>query len=870
MKNQGLQNSAEAESKTNSLQKIISKKTLATINHITPDELEAHGVIESARTSGFICPNCGNGTGSKGTGISQIPNIDATIFKCFSCQNTFSVMRLCAKFYQLDARADFIQLVERICSDFNISLEYDEFTPTAGKRTARRKKSVSPVDNTEMKFIKEDLATSEQSLINYCENTGGSLRGLPIQILLKHGARLIFDWTHPKNRTEKSTPTARMIIPNSHGTGYLARLIDSPANYGKAAEFIKGTEKQVAGKSGLFNEEALYKDFVIVVEGPIDMMSLELAGFNAIAIGGVSNIDILIDALQLRDGKPPMIMILFDNDEAGRKAAENLLKELLAMRIPAVATFLDKESAPTDSISGSAKIGKLDANSILQDRGKDVLQGCVQILVDGAMPELYALAAQFGKKDFAGLSAEDWDKIFSGDTSDLDYSYRLERFCGDVVRWLTDVERWMIYTGGVWLKGTEKNSAVAPFGRRLAEAMNQNAQGQDERDLADKFKSSKKQSQAFTLLKAAESIRITAEDLDKHPNLLNCRDCVVDLQTGQKHSHDSSLLITKQCGAAYDENADTADVEEFFKQIMPDEETRAGFKRSLGYSATGSVREEKFFIWRGDGGNGKGVTSLILVNLLGGYAACLPQNAFVVPRFTDGNAHTAALNALDGARFAISEELPQNAHLNIALLKKLSGGDTQTLRRLHEEYKNIEPTAKIFLSSNFIPNLDNVDSQALRRRMIVIPFNVTFDNPDLHLKEKLLTEANQRGLLKILVDEAVAWYRDGLIISDAMKKATQNDLDANDWLNDFLEEYCCKNPNGEIPRSVLLEKIYEKCPQVKGLFNKRALTKMIERRGFKYDRGKKGMVFKGIQFFDNNSPDADFNGTPIPPDRVPF
>jgi hypothetical protein len=99
-----------------------------------------------------------------------------------------------------------------------------------------------------------------------------------------------------------------------------------------------------------------------------------------------------------------------------------------------------------------------------------------------------------------------------------------------------------------------------------------------------------------------------------------------------------------------------------------------------------------------------------------------------------------------------------------------------------------------------------------------------------------------------------------------MKDATRDNLYANDFITDFLEEFCDIGAGkGEMPRRVLLDKLFEKCPQARR-FNDRDLCKMIEKRGARYIRGKHGFVFRGIRFLT----DDNFSGEPIAPDDTPF
>ena len=453
----------------------FSYTTLAKLGKLTPDELVAHGVIQPARVSGYICPICGSGDGKNGTGMMHNEKIEThTSFTCFSGGHSFNVLKLCALHYGLDTRNDFQVLVEKTCTDFGIEVEYDEFILTGGKRTAKKKKrrreTISP---DELKNIQADLNASPEPLKSFLRNpTAPNWRGFDVDFLLAHGCRLINDWTPPKTRgtnKEFATKTMRMIIPNGDAA-YLARLVDSPKSYGKASSLIE--EKLHAGHKRLFLSNNLHEDLqntdepVFAVEGYVDAMSIELAGFKAVALGGRGEGDLLVEAVD-NIKHCPQIIILFDNDKAGRESAPELREELLAVKCPCVVRWLSKPqdefyiNNELDCISGSAVMTtpeKIDANQLLQKYGVDVLHGILQDILDNSIAELNAVESELGKKDSAGLTDEDWDFIFSGDSSDLDFAYRFERFFGSNVRWLKDAEHWLIYDGGQWQHYSEKNS----------------------------------------------------------------------------------------------------------------------------------------------------------------------------------------------------------------------------------------------------------------------------------------------------------------------------------------------------------------------------------------------------------------------------
>lgn len=844
--------------------KKISDRTIDEINKLSPDDLSAHGVLNlvDGKTNEYVCPNCNNGAGQDATGIKFKDFGSHVGGKCQRCGEKFNPMKICAVAYGLSANYDFQALVEKICDNFNIPLTYDDDKPIEWtKKTKPTAKAPKPTaakpttDPKELELIHADLAADENTLIEFVDQCGGFWRGLPTDLLIKFGCRYIPNWTSPKSRAAKkfSTPTPRIIIPCSNDN-YLARLTCSLDDFDEAAQkFIK--PKQHAGQKTLFNTDALRNDIAFVVEGEVDAMTIELAGFHACAVGGADSYKLLVDAVKCLE-KKIRIIILFDPDDTGRKFAPILQTALLDVGCSSTFKFL------TDDDS------KLDVNEILTTQGLDDLRGILQSIFDDAQSDF-----EYFEKDL--FSKDDALFYLTGSLFDLDNAQRLERFCAADVRWLSDVERWLIWQKtGVWLLCSDKPSCLYPFTSTFAAKLLQNSRhvGEDmkknARAIACIFRKTDKTNAAITLLKGASSIIIRQADLDNHPELANTQNGVIDLQTKKLYPADPSLYLTQQISVAYDPRADLTTIDKFFKDIQPDEMTRAGLLRWLGYCLTGSVREEKFLVWLGDGGNGKGTTSKIVSYLLNDYASTMPTATLLKGRPLDADRATTALNGLARARFAISEELPQGAMVDSSLIKNLTGGDLMTVRPLFGEYRKVIPTAKINLSGNFTPRLENFADKGLLRRLLVMPFTQTFDGDkaDSHLKEKLLLPENQQALLRLLVLNAADWYKDGLIISDAMKAATRENLDANDFIADFLSEYCdVGEGKGEMPRAALLDKLRTKCLQ-SNRFSDRELCKLIESHGVRYVRGKHGFVFKGIRFFT----DDDFVGEPVDKDDIPF
>lgn len=859
--------------------KKISERTLEQLRVISPDELVTHGVIEPAPNHkgnfGFCCPLCGSGTGQnhngRGDGAGTFDNQNR--FYCHACNNAdnhghkLSPIDLFAIARNLQNQP-FNEICRQMCREFNIAADFDEMDDLPRRKRRRnsfKAKIEPPIDTAELELIRQDLSASDEPLIDFVNTgCGGAWRGLPIEILQKHGCKYNPQWTSPTSRLESkfSTPTPRLLIPAGDSC-YLARLTVPLEKFDEPAQkYIH--EKQHAGRKQLFNADALNADVTFfAVEGYIDCMSIELAGFNCVALGGRGSGNLLVDAVANMPTKPKVI-ILLDSDEQGRSAAPKLYDELINVGCPCVVRFL------TDEVS------KIDANAILTTSGVDALGERLQEIYDGALAELDAVATELMSRHEERLNDDDLNFLFQGDLSDLDFARRFERVFGDRVRWLTDEERWLTYSCGLWTRGSDSNSCVLPLTRSVADLMSQYAENKDERKLAAALKSTRKISSSITLLKAIDSIRITADDLNRHSELLNCLNGVIDLSTGKLFPHAPSLLITQKCAAEYDPKASSPLVENFFRDIQPDEMTRRGLLRWLGYCLTGETREDKFLEWFGRGANGKGVLSVTLLELLGGYGTGLAPRALLKRnRNADPDAATASLNGLEYARFALSEELPADAELDAALIKTLTGGDKINVRKLRCEYRTIRNYAKINLSGNYVPRVENVADDGILRRILVIPFVVKFgvDKPaDPTLKQKLLLPEHLRGLLSLLVREACDWYREGLIISPLMKSATENALAQSNFVAEFIADNFVRVPTASVKAKEFIDELKLMYPRECARFTKRAdLIRMVERVGgvtYGYDNTKTN-VFKGIGKRVATEQD-DFAGEPVEKRDIPF
>lgn len=826
----------------------ISQSTIDDIKKLSAEDLTTIGALHHVgdKTNEYICPFCNNGgNGNRdATGIKPLETNTHTGWKCQRCGEKFDNINILAVHYGLNPKYDFQEICKRACSDFGISY-IEEYS--SGNKKETTNPTTTTIRHSELGIINQQLATNEIGLKIFLDAQGGLWRGLPFELLKKKGCRFIKDWLSPSllakrpDATNWATTSPRMLIPastDSNKANYLARLTVPIENFNaQKRKYIH--EKEHAGTKTLFNAELLTQaELVIAVEGYIDALSLELAEFSAVAFGSAEGYDLLVKAVAKIESKPK-ILILLDPDKTGRKHAPKLQRALKKVGCMSVIRFLNDEPN-----------SKLDPNQILVEQGKEKLHEIIDNLITDTQIEFTALEKKMDNhsepetipsNENLTLTAEQCDILFADGSNALANARRLEYLFGDRLRYLQDTDRWLTYSAGLWSRAPKsQNACLYPFVVKAAEILKANAADEDENKIAATFRGKNIQ-YAFNFLKGLDSVIIRQRDLDNHPELLNCLNGVIDLQTGKLMTAAPELLLTQQCAAIYTGERNPI-VEKFLHDILPDEETLAALIRWLGYCLTGEVSEEKAFLFYGSGGNGKGTLTLLLMSLFYDYATSLPVTAVCeAGRMSDAGAATTELNQLEKKRLAIVEELPQGRKLDTAKFKLLTGGDKIPIRRLHEEFTMIDPTHKIVISGNYRPELTDARDPGLIRRIHGVDFLQHFTdlNRDPHLKKKLLAPDALSGLLTILVAAAKAWYQHGLIFSNAMETSTRNYFAQNDFLSEFISEFCEYGDGKFIEINSFLKRLKEEYPAETRTISDRNLKDMIKRL-----HGKNGITYK--------------------------
>jgi putative DNA primase/helicase len=486
-------------------------------------------------------------------------------------------------------------------------------------------------------------------------------------------------------------------------------------------------------------------------------------------------------------------------------------------------------------------IGELANLSDDYDQIERVIRACFTSDYDGdSLKELPRMirdtANKFasGKWTKAGATAAGGAPPFSEEHLALEFAARH----GDDLRYAKGLD-WLIWTGTHWQPDDRRTafSHARAVCREFARVAGKR--------LGRTVASAKTRAALVSLAQDDERIAASADQWDSDPWLLNTPGGTVELKSGRLRPHARDDYITKITAVAPDKGCPTPLWSAFLACVTAGEKELETFlQRACGYSLTGQTVEHALFFLYGTGANGKSTFVETMRGVMDDYARPVPMETLMWSR---NERHPTDIAGLRGARVASAIETGKGRGWDEPKIMQLTGGDTISVRLMRQDFFDMTPQFKLWVAGNHKPGLRSVN-EAIRRRVNLIPFTVTIpaEERDRQLGEKLTAE--WPGILQWMVDGCLHWQAQGLAAPAAVTAATDDYLESQDLIAQFLEDSCLIDDRFEEQSSQLFSNWHGWC-EARGEKpgHQRSFCDELEQKGFKRYRDKRGVWFRGLK-----------------------
>lgn len=234
-------------------------------------------------------------------------------------------------------------------------------------------------------------------------------------------------------------------------------------------------------------------------------------------------------------------------------------------------------------------------------------------------------------------------------------------------------------------------------------------------------------------------------------NLIAFENGIYDVMTGQFQDFSPDIVITNKIPWEYDTKAYSKLADDTLNKIAcNDKNIRALLEECIGYCFYRRNEMSKAFFLTGEGSNGKSTFLDLVSNVIGEQNKSSLGLEELDERFSIATLSNTLANIGDD----ISDEFWQSR--STAVFRKLVSGNEVKAEFKGQDVFFMKAYTKFFFSANALPRIRSRGFEAIKRRLIIIPFNAKFskDDPDYdpYITWKLKDEQVMKYMVRLGVE----------------------------------------------------------------------------------------------------------------------
>ena len=435
--------------------------------------------------------------------------------------------------------------------------------------------------------------------------------------------------------------------------------------------------------------------------------------------------------------------------------------------------------------------------------------------------------------------------------NDLGNCLRFLKYNLNTVSYNTTTKSWLIFNGKVW-----QNDVDGWVAKRAMEAMIIYSNTvkilpldyYNLKEIKDHANSSFKRISSMLDI-AKTHVSVNNSSLDKYPHLITVKNGMVNMATGELLPFNRELLLTQYVNIDYTKYHDSYHFNNFLNRIFNGNADMIRYmQKVVGYSFTGATKEQCFFIFYGNGNNGKSTFINVFQRLFSDFTKTIPSGILLDASSGQGST-SPELAAAFNSRLLLTSETTEGGNFNESKIKSLSGEDEISARALYSKPFEYFPKFKIWFNTNYIPNIKGVDN-GIWRRLRLIKFEAQITDEEKKnagdIIETLMSESE--AILAWVIQGAAMYYAEGLESPNMVHKDVVDYRQECDVIQGFLDE-CTLPTRGIMERATALYEVF-KAYCNRNLFDicsQKEFGDRMTQKGFSKKRDGNGMRYINIE-----------------------
>ena len=223
-------------------------------------------------------------------------------------------------------------------------------------------------------------------------------------------------------------------------------------------------------------------------------------------------------------------------------------------------------------------------------------------------------------------------------------------------------------------------------------------------------------------------------EFDTNPDILNFKNGVLDIKNRCFRDRQRDDFVQMSTGYNFYYQMEEPEYREeimgILRKIHPDPHILEFFLLTLATCLSGR-NIDKFFIWNGNGRNGKSVMTLVMKLCLQDYFATGPASVLIEsPKNKSSSEANPTLANFNKKRMVVFSEPPKNIPIQNSMVKLLTGGGVLHGRQLFKGIEDINLHMTMILEANAVPNMAESCMVADMERLLDTLFGSTFTSDE--------------------------------------------------------------------------------------------------------------------------------------------